>query len=230
VTSETSASFEDAWRRFRETASVRVGSGIEDEWVQGRAQLLAFMVRILDHRIRSAIAGLVEKLRGLPCLDLYPEDCWHITVKMVGFHVVKKTRPDEVLRRDIGPILYAAERALAGQPPFDVEMGPVNAFQDAIFLEVHDDGRLKALHQRLLAALSRYPRFAQDGDSYLPHLTLARYVSQEGLAALKERLAPLRSDKLGPLPVRRVELVKAWLSGDYPEFDVIQPIALRRPG
>ena len=226
MTVETSTSFEDAWRRFLAADSVQVGQGIEDEWVQGRAQFLTFMVRVLDRHVRDAIAASVEKLRGIPSLDLYPDHYWHITVKMVGFQVVKRTRPDEVLRQEVGPILYAAERALAGQPPFDVEIGPVNAFPEAVFLEVHDGGRLKTLHQRLLNALSHYPRFPHEGEAYLPHVTLARYASQERLAELKERLAALRPEKLRTLPVRRVEFVKVWLTSDYPERDIIQPIVL----
>jgi len=230
VTTQAVASFEEAWQRFQGTEDIVVGQGVDDEWVQGRAQFLTFMVRVLDHGLRDAIAAFVEKLRDIPCLDLYPDDYWPVTVKMVGFQVIKRTRPDEVLRQDVGPLLYAAERALAGQAPFEAEIGPVNAFRDAVFLEVHDDGRLKALHQRLVDALDCCPRFPHDGDSYLPHLTLARYAGQEGLPALKERLAVLRSHSMGTLPVRRVELVKVWLADAYPEFDVIQPIVLGRPG
>ena len=230
MTTEAVSSFEETWQRFLTAESILVGEGVEDQWVQGRAQFLTFMVRVLDPRLREAIADFVERLRGLPCLDLYPEEYWHITVKMVGFQVVRRTRPDDVQRQDVGPILYAAERALAGQPAFEAEIGPVNAFPDAVFLEVHDGGRLKALHQRLLSGLERCPRFPYDGDSYLPHLTLARYAGYEGLRELKERLAALRSESVGTLPVRRVEFVKAWFTGDYPEFDVIQPIVLARPG
>ena len=228
MTAEVSASFEDAWRRFQEATTVQVGLAVEAER-QGRALFLAFMVRVLDHQAQREIASLVEVLRDIPCLDLYPQDCWHITVKMVGFQVVKRTRPDEVLPEEVGPMLCDGERALAGQEPFPVGIGPVNAFNDAVFLEVHDGGRLKALHQQLLDTLALCPRFPHDGDSYLPHLTLARYASQEGLGELKERLAALRTERLGTLPVQRVELVKAWLGGEYPELNVVQPIQLGRP-
>jgi len=227
VTAEASTSFEDAWRRFQEATTVHVGLGIEGE-SQGRALFLAFVVRVVGREVRAAIASFVEGLRDVPCLDLYPGDFWHTTVKMVGFQVVKRTRPDEVLPGEVGPMLLAAERALAGQEPFQVEIGPVNAFSDAVFLEVHDGGRLKALHQRLIEALGTCPRFPHDGDSYLPHVTLARYASQDGLGKLKGRLSTVRSQRLGTLPVQRVELVKAWLGGEYPELDTVQPIQLGR--
>ena len=228
MTAEASTSFEDAWRRFQEATTVHVGLGIEDE-SQGRALFLAFVVRVVDREVRAAIASFVEELRDVPCLDLYPGDFWHTTVKMVGFQVVKRTRPDEVLPEEVGPMLHASERALAGQEPFQAEIGPVNAFSDAVFLEVHDGGRLKALHQRLIDALTRCPRFLHDGNGYLPHLTLARYASQEGLGELKKRLAALRSQRLGTLPVQRVELLRVWLGSAYPELDVVQPIELGRP-
>jgi 2'-5' RNA ligase len=219
VTSEMSTSFEDAWNRFQEVTSVQVGLGIEDEWAQGRAQFLVFLVSVLDRRVRGAIAAFIERLRGLSCLDLYPEDYWHMTVKMVGFEVDRRTRDDEVLGHEVQPILRAAEDSLAGESPFNVQL---------VFLEAHDGGRLKTLHQKLARALSHYPRFPYDGEPYLPHVSLARYVSQESLAELKERLASLRSEKLAPLAVGQVEFVRARPSGDYPKFDIIGQITLGR--
>jgi 2'-5' RNA ligase len=229
VTAEASTSFEDAWRRFQEATTVHVGLGIEDE-SQGRALFLAFVVHVVDREVRAAIASFVDGLRDVPCLDLYPGDFWHTTVKMVGFQVVKRTRPDEVLPEEVGPMLHTAEKALAGQEPFQVEIGPVNAFSDAVFLEVHDGGRLKALHQQLIDALTRCPHFPHDGDSYLPHVTLARYASQEGLQGLRDRLAALRSQRLGTLAVQRVEFIKVWLGGEYPELNVVRSIGLGRAG
>jgi 2'-5' RNA ligase len=229
VTAEASTSFQDAWRRFQEAATVQVGLGVERmSGCTGRALFLAFVVRVLEREVRAAIASFVEGLRDIPCLDLYPGDYWHITVKMVGFQVIKRTRPDEVLPGEVGPMIRAAERAVAGQEPFQAEIGPVNAFSDAVFLEVHDGGRLKALHQQLVEALTRCPRFPHDGDLYLPHLTLARYASQDGLGKLKERLTALRSQRLGTLAVQRVELVKVWLRDERRELDVVRPIELGR--
>ena len=61
-----------------------------------------------------------------------------------------------------------------------------------------------------------------DGGVFLPHISIARFTSNDGLAELKETIGSHRDDAPGPTRlVRRIEFVKVWLSDQMPEFQTL---------
>ncbi len=226
---DLASSFQDAWDRFQMRDSLRlVGDTLEWEWTRGRAQYLAFLIRIEDGAARNHLARIAERLGNIPGVEPYPDWYWHVTVKGVGFQVIKRAHDDDILRQDVPRIASGARAPLTEQGAFEAQAGLPNAFAEVVFVEVWDGGAVGALNNALIAALPDLPRSSIDGAGFLPHVSVARFTSSEGVDELKEALGALRGEGPGPrFPIRRVEFVKAWLSEAIPEFDTLASYPLR---
>ena len=229
---EPAGSFDGAWASFKQRdALLLAGDTLEWEWTRGRAQYLTFLVRIEDAAARDHIARMQERIAGIPGVEPHPDWYWHITVKGAGFQVIKRTHDDDLLRQDVPRVAAKARAALTREPAFDAQLGLANGFAEVVFLEVWDGGRTRELNQHLCEALPELPRYPIDGGLLLlPHVSIARFTSNEGLAQLKQALASLRGEGPGPsFQVRRVEFVKVWLSEAMPEFDTLATYSLAAP-
>ena len=82
---------------------------------------------------------------------------------------------------------------VSSSSPFQSALGPVNAFEDAVFLETGGGARLNRLHSRLfeLAAIPSEPDY-----SYLPHCTLAHFTGISSTASAVAAIPPFRSAPL----------------------------------
>ena len=216
------SSFEDAWAGFQALDALQlVGGNSEWEWTKGRAQNLAFLVRIEDRAARDHLARMAERLSGIPGVEPLPDWFWHITVKIAGFQVIRRVHEDDVLQRDVPRITGKARAVVSREEAFQARLGLANGFASVVFVEVQDSGRLRQLNARLLEGLPELARSPIDGAGFLPHISVARFRSSDGLDELKATLASLRAEGPGPsFPVRRVEFVKVWVSEEVPEFDV----------
>jgi len=232
VTSSPSA-FDEAWARFQQLdALLLAGDTLEHEWTRGRAQYLAFLARLEDPAARAYVSRVQERVADIPGVELYPDWYWHITVKGGGFQVIKRTHDDDVLRQDVPRIAAQARGLLAREPAVQARFGLANGFSEVVFIEVHDGGRVRELNTLLTERLP-VPRYPIDGAGiFLPHVSIARFTSNQGLAQLKEALAALRREEPGPaFSISRIEFVKVWLSEPMPEFDTLAtyPLAAATP-
>jgi 2'-5' RNA ligase len=224
--------FAAAWARFQQLdALLLAGDTLEYEWTRGRAQYLAFLVRLDDPAARAYVSRLQERIAGISGVELYPDWYWHVTVKGAGFQVIKRTHDDDVLRQDVPRIAAQARELLSREPAVQARLGPANGFSEVIFIEVHDGGRVRELNALLTERLP-VPRYPIDGAGiFLPHVSIARFTSNDGLAQLKDTLAALRNEDPGPaLTLARVEFVKVWLSEALPEFDTLATYPLAPGG
>ena len=224
------SSFEDAWARFQALDSLQlVGDSSEWEWTKGRAQNLAFLVRVDDATTREYLARIARRLAGIPGVEPLPDWFWHVTVKGAGFQVIRRVHEDDVLRQEVPRIAGKARGVLSREEAFQAQLGLANGFASVVFIEVQDDGRLRQLNARLLEDVPEIARYPIDDAGFLPHVSIARFTSSDGLDRLKATLAALRAEGPGPsFPVRRVEFVKAWVSEEVPEFDVLATYALAK--
>lgn len=226
---ELAASFDEAWTRFQARDSLRtVGDTEEWEWTQGRAQYLAFLVRVEDTAACEYLARITQRLEGIPGIDVYPQTYWHITIKGLGFQVIKRTREDDVLRQDVPRLAGSARALLSSQNTFDAQLGLASGFAEVAFVELWDEARTARLNACLAEGLPGLARSPLDSPAFLPHVSVARFTSDDGLVELKAAIKELRAQGPGPsFAVHRVELVKAWLSEGPPEFDTLTTYPLR---
>ena len=222
--------YASTWEAFVSSEGLAVNEDMSG-WARGRAQYLGFSTRIEDAAAREYVARVVERIADIPGVDVFPDWYWHITIKGAGFQVIKRSHDDDVLREDVPKLAGRAKAIFDSTTAFDVQLGPANAFPEVVILEVHDGDAVRALNTRLLEGIDGIGRYPFDGARFLPHVSIARFTSGDGLSALKERLAELRRDGAGPrFQVRRIELVKVWVAEDVPEFDTLATYALASPG
>ena len=217
------SAFDEAWTRFqRLDALLLAGDTLEHEWTRGRAQYLAFLARLEVAAARAYVSRVQQRIADIPGVELYPDWYWHITVKGGGFQVIKRTHDDDVLRQDVPRIAAQARTLLAREPAVQARLGLPNGFSEVVFIEVHDGGRVRELNALLTEQLP-VPRYPIDGAGvFLPHVSIARFTSNDGLPQLKETLAALRREEPGPaFSLSRIEFVKVWLSEQMPEFDTL---------
>lgn len=181
---------------------------------------------ISDAATREHISGIVERLDGIAGVEPYAEPYWHITVKGLAFQAEPPSAPDELAPAQIWAIREAARQALAGVPAFGVQTGLVNGFDSVVFMEAPDGGQTADLNRRLMA-LPDVPEYPYDGAMFLPHISIARYVSSEGLPQLKECLRELRGAGNGPaFVVDEIQLVHTLLGEGAPALGVAETYRL----
>jgi hypothetical protein len=95
------------------------------------------------------------------------------------------------------------------------ELGGVNSFQDAVFLDVGGGSPLSRLHERFfdLAALPTLPSY-----SYLPHCTIAHYDGTTPHDEAQALIAPWRHELIGEFAIAEAEIVTLDPNEPYPEL------------
>jgi len=224
-----STDFDGAWRRFQDAESLRLlESTLEWEWTRGRTDYFAFLISVSDEAVREYASRMIARIADVPGVDPYPERYWHVTIKGVGFLAEEPSREDEVSQAEIERLAEAVRPALESRAPFEVTVGPVNAFAEVVMLEAHDGGATQCLNAALLES-APLQRYAVDGETFLPHVSIARFSSNEGLPRLKETLAGLReAAEPGPtFMATEASLVRAHLAREAPTFDLVARYPLR---
>jgi 2'-5' RNA ligase len=225
---EITSDYASAWAQFQAAQTLRLQQEtLEWEWTRGRTDFIAFLVPISDDDVRRYIASKIERIAGIPGVEAYPERYWHITVKQVGFLADSSARPDEVSMDQVRELADAARPVIESTPEFTTQAGLASAFPEVVILEAADGGSVRSLNKRLLG-LPHLQTYPIDGDIFLPHISIARFTSDEGLPQLKETLTELRHDPPGPtFAVREVLLIQAHLAAEAPTFDLLAQYKLR---
>lgn len=224
------AEFDLAWSRFQSLDSLLLmPAPLESSWLGGR-EYAAFLVRINDPAAVDYLRCLAGPISSVPGVDCYPEPYWHMTVKGLGFVVRNPSGPGEISTAGLREVARAARHVFADQPAFDARLGRLNAFPEVVFVEVLDGSRVRELNTRLLDHLPQIVRYPFDGPRFLPHISIARFTSNDGLGELRGLLSRLRRERpQGPsLAIGRIDLVTARLSAEAPAFSTVASYTLRR--
>jgi len=222
--------FDAAWTQFQSLEALRlVPETLESEWTRGRDTYLAFLIRVDDPAAVSHLRDIVRQIEHIPGVEPYPESYWHLTVKGLGFEADTAERHDDVSSRDFERITEATVQVFETQSAFDVTIGPANGFPEVVFAEVWNSLPVRELNIRTLDALPDLIRYPFEGEAFLPHISVARFTSAEGLGELKATLSSLRGDEPGPgFLISDVQLVRAHLSASAPELETIETYRLER--
>ncbi len=221
--------FDAAWAQFQTLDSLRlVPDTLEAEWTRGRDTYLAFLVPIEDPAVAEHLRKLVRAVEDIPGVEPYPEDYWHITIKGLGFENANRGRRDNVSTSAVRSVAEAARHVFARQPPFEARIGLAAAFPEVVFAEVWDALPVRDLNGRLLEAIPSLVRYQFDGPHFLPHISVARFTSNDGLPQLKEAVSRSREEGAGPpLSVGEIQLIRAHLSERAPILETIEIYRLK---
>ena len=215
--------YEEVWERFRRERRLEFGGHTDPQWRNGHDLSVSFLVPVEAESIRKGLKPLREALRPFPFVSLHPDHFMHITLLLPGFLVPDPKAEDELSPNRLKELVSEARGAIAGFPPFTVELRSLNAFPAAVFVEVHDRGRLGELREaiRTRCGLSEPP-----GP---PHLTLAYIHAPDDSPAPEPFIQTIerhRDVHVGELRVDRVRLTLLDLGEEYPEPETFAALPL----
>ena len=221
---EPSPEYVAAWARFQALDRLVLGpETLESAWAHGRDRYAALLIPVDDPHAVAHIHDALSRSGDIPGVEPYPEPYWHITIKGIGFIADPGTGSDEVSSAHIETVSRLIAETLASQPPFVVQAGRINAFSEVVLLEVWDGGRVRELNTQILDTVPGIIRQPFDGPHFLPHISIARFTSDEGLPRLKTVLAELRGAPPGPsFTVGHADLISAHLSAAVPALELLR--------
>ena len=221
--SELQTSYRRVWEAFTRASSTADGRHDTARWRGSSGPYAACIVRVPAESLQPQLAGVRDHLQNLSEVRLHPDHFLHIMLQELGFVVPHPSRRDEISSGRLEEFAQSAVDPVSSMSPFQIEVGPVNAFEDAVFLETGGGARLTRLHNRLfeLAAIPFEPDYP-----YLPHCTVAHFTGVSSTASAAEALSPFRTSALGRLQVTEVEIVTMNADDAYPELESYAVIPL----
>ena len=221
--------YDAAWSSFLTTESlIFVPETVESAWAHGRERYLAFLVPMDNPTAVAHLRPVAKRVGAIPGVESYPEDYWHITIKGAGFLVDQPSGSDELSKTAVDVAADRAATILDGERQFPVTLGRANGFPEVVFIEAWDGGDVRRLNTTLMERIPALPRQPNDGRGFLPHVSIARFVSGEGLPQVKALIRELRDAPPGPtFTVTHIDLIAAHLSAATPTFERVRRYELR---
>jgi 2'-5' RNA ligase len=217
------ATFAQLWRNFESAGSVLDGRHDTDRWRSQDGSFAAAIVPLGDVAFELTLGSLTAVLEGLGAARVHPRHFLHIMVQELGVVTDHPRTRRQIAPQRLDEFCDAAESAIGGAAPFELIFGGVNAFRDAVILEVHDQGVLSRLHRRLheLAAIPVASPYA-----FLPHVTVAHFTSDRRSGDIVDALRPWRDTIFGYALIDGVEVVTIDTTEAYPRFAPYRTIRL----
>jgi 2'-5' RNA ligase len=142
----------------------------------------------------------------------------------LGFVVETPRGDDEITSARLDEVATSVLDVGRETRPFDIGLTSVNAFHDAVFLEMTRGAvRSTKLHERLreVATVIGDPRYP-----YLPHVTIAHFTAEAPIGDLPERLASWRGERFGGFKVTAIEIVTLSTDESYPPLETYVRVPL----
>ena len=218
----------DAYRRLWDafTQADRVADGRHDtpDWRTRRGPFAFCCVRVPALSLQPDLDGVRLVLGDLPWVRLHPDEFLHVMLQELGFVVETPGRDDEITSARLEELTASVVAVGRETRAFEIALNSVNAFRDAVFLEVNNGAaRCTKLHERLreVAAVIGEPRYP-----YLPHVTIAHFTAEEPLGDLPQRLVSWRGERFGGSFVGEIEVVTLRTDEAYPPLATYARIPL----
>lgn len=216
--------YDRVWSAFSEGTETADGRHDTQRWRAHADPFAACIVRVNAGDLGPGFGLLRRDLTHLHGVRQHPDHFMHIMLQELGFVVDDPYARDEISSGRLEEFAQAAIEPASSTSTFKVTMGGVNAFQDAIFLEVGSGAGLTLLHERLfeLAAVPGVPDF-----TYVPHSTIAHFDGTASHAAALKAIAPWRREKLGEFVIDEIEVVLIDTGQPYPVLESFAVIPLK---
>jgi len=220
--------FDAIWEQRYQSPFI-LESWTDNDWSKGRTKYLTFLIKINDQSIKKQITVVQEKLAEYRCIDPFPLDYLHLTVKEIGLFLVeeKTAADDEITRAELGLLIDKAGKIIKQYESFEINLERLNNFKAVVCVEGHDGGVIREINKNLGEKL-RLKSLIHD-PVFLPHMSITQYKSTEDYQELIQYLEKERDTSIGTLIVDNVELVTAHLpiSGKYPRIEILEEFPLK---
>jgi len=177
-------------------------------------------------RLRAVQEQFARQASILP----HPSQFLHITIRLLGRLEnaprggawVKDIEGDAV---DIGALAEGIQDALQNMPSFPIHLYGLNAFPEALFVQVWDGGAIAELRRRIQSVAPFIDDRYYPGG-FVPHLSIAYFPPGAPLAGMVDRVRASREENFGSFFVEAVELVVGEDPGPHPTLKTIQRFPL----
>jgi 2'-5' RNA ligase len=206
------------WQQFKQLERLAPHRADWADWAAGHRYHRLFALLLRESAALEEIERAQDPLRNMRGVELHPRGFFHVTLQSLGF--------DGEVECDSGALLDV----LAHEPAFELELGGVNAFRSAVFLEVQPGRRLLDLRQHIRrvggAPLTRLDPF----PGYTFHLTLGYFDASASATSVREAIRPLRRRRIARICCDEVTLVELPTdqSVAYPPLEAIKRFPLGR--
>ena len=151
------------------------------DWHRGRGEYAVWMIELARDGVLAKVEAARKHLSGF-LLDSYRRQP-HVTLFVCGFLADAPRFDDDYCLSQLDAHLQLLSNA--NIPPFSIEIGGLNSFASAPFLEVHDnEGGIEHI-RALLSTLGR----EVDRDAFTPHVTVGLYPGAFSTSAVIGKLA-----------------------------------------
>jgi 2'-5' RNA ligase len=187
------AQFDALWQRFQRLS--QTADSINDWPARWRRWLtpvnVSFIVPIDDEAVCCYLDRAQKALLAHMNYAPQPPDKLHLTLYQVGYLRNGLPLPGTWTHWQLERIAAIARENLTLIEPFDVQIGPINAFPNVPIAEVHHDGRLRLLRAVVSQTVPRRPRLLPPPVPLVPHVTLG-YFGRRPAAPIQDAIRPLR--------------------------------------
>lgn len=201
---------------------------VQNDWAKGRTEYLTFLVKVKDQTIIDRIRDIQSNIAEYQCIEPFPREYLHITVKEIGcFLAQEKKNEDELTKEELYKIISEAREILEKYSPFEARLEKLNNFKSAVVIQAQDGGVTREINGALLD-IPGIQKMGYDYPRFLPHVSIAQYQSVEEYEEFIKYLEQNRDIKVGPLKIDTVELVIAHLPvrERFPRLETIEVFKL----
>ncbi len=165
----------------RSTFTLPAATGDHAEWHRGRSTYCLWHIGLDEAAVRDRVAAAQEHLAPYLLRPYLRQP--HITLFVCGFPNNGSRYDDDYSNEQFD--LHAAALRHAEIPPFSIELGRLNSFASAPYLEVRDpDKGIERVRTTLAGPMAEVGRTA-----YTPHLTVGLYGGAFPSAVVMERIS-----------------------------------------
>ncbi len=212
------AEYRRVWQQFEQLERLAPHRADWANWAAGHRYHRLFALLLRESAALDEIERAQDPLRNLTGVEMHPREFFHVTLQSLGFD------------REVEYDSRALFEVLAHEPAFELELGGVNAFRSAAFLEVQPGKRLLELRQHIRrvggAPLTRVDPFPR----YMFHLTLGYFDASASPSSVREAIRPLRQRRIARICVDEVALVELPTDQSiaYPPLEATKAFPLKR--
>ena len=184
---------------------------IRDYWneiLSSGDTVYAGLIFRIPPRLWRPLIAIQNQLRSLDARQLYSNPAtFHVPIKGLGY------LEEELDRNKYETILQKISNITSDFPPFEVSIKGVDAFPTAIYAKVADDGRFKAINERILEELEgEVEKSRFDAREFVPHVTLATFNTKDVAPLLETIRKPEICERdFGAAGVYEIEAVRVNL-------------------
>jgi 2'-5' RNA ligase len=225
IPAEQRRSFARIWDDFTRVESLTDGRHDVNGWSGHGGDFVMCCVRIPITEQRPELEDFRAELGTLHATRVHPPEFLHITVQELGYVTDTPRQREEFTTSRLDEFLGYVEGPIGDFAPFPITLGGANSFNDAPFLEVHDNGWLSRIHFRMRDFVIVPP---DKHFPYLPFTTVAHYMSGESAEMARQIVETYRTTTFAQFNVSAIDVVRLSTSEPYPQAEVVRTIELGR--